>query len=158
MRQMLLPTKFPVFLFALFLMLFPGGGLSAQEALDLPALIGLTLEEAYTNLGVPAEVYALRGSEPGQDDVVFYYPDHLYLFWFQNRVWQVRVDSRFTGQVFSLSMRASRQQVLEVMGRPIAEFRDSLVFHIEDRGYPIQTRLYFNEGGLVDVYCFRGDL
>ena len=50
------------------------------------------------------------------------------------------------------------QQVIRTMGRPILEFPDSLVFHIEDRGYPIQARLYFDEGGLADVYCFRGDL
>jgi hypothetical protein len=68
------------------------------------------------------------------------------------------VDRRFAGTVFSLSIGASRQQVSDAMGRPILRFPDSLVFHIEDRGYPIQARLYFDERGLADVYCFRGDL
>ena len=154
---MLFPLKFPAFLFTLVLLL-PCGTLHAQEIVDLPALIGLTLGEVHQSLGAPAEVYALRGQEPEQDDVVFYYPSHLYLFWFENRVWQVRADSRFPGQVFALSMGASRQQVIAALGRPILEFPDSLVFHIEDRGYPIQARLYFDESGLADVYCFRGDL
>jgi len=131
---------------------------SAEEALDLSALIGLTLEEAYQSLGVPLEVYPLRGTEPGQDDVVFFYPWHLYLFWFQNRVWQARIDGRYQGTVFSVSMGASRQRVLDVMGRPFQEFEDSLVFHIEDRGYPVQARFYFENERLSDVYCFRGDL
>jgi hypothetical protein len=158
MRGMLFPSKFPAFLLVLLLLLVPGGLLPAQENVDLPALIGLNLEEVYQSLGAPVEVYALRGGEPEQDDVVFYYPSHLYLFWFENRVWQARVDGRFSGRVFSLSTGTSRQRVIETMGRPILEFPDSLVFHIEDRGYPIQARLYFDEGGLVDVYCFRGDL
>jgi len=158
MRVMLFRCRFPVVFLTLLLLFAPGGVLSAQEALDLPALIGLTLEEVYRSLGVPAEVYALRGREPEHDDVVFYYPSHLYLFWFENRVWQVRVDRRFSGQIFSLSPGASRQQVIKTMGRPVLQFPDSLVFHIEDRGYPIQARLYFDEGGLADVYCFRGDL
>ena len=130
----------------------------AEEALDLSALIGLTLEEAYQSLGAPLEVYTLRGTEPGQDDVVFYYPRHLYLFWFQNRVWQARTDARYRGTVFSVSMGSSRQRVLEVMGRPFRDFEDSLVFHIEDRGYPVQARFYFENECLSDVYCFRGDL
>jgi hypothetical protein len=158
MREMYFRLRFPALLLTLHLLFYPGGSLSAQENGDLPALIGLTLEEVHQNLGVPVEVYALRGQEPEQDDVVFYYPSHLYLFWFENRVWQVRADSRFSGQVFALSMGASRQQVIAALGRPILEFSDSLVFHIEDRGYPIQARLYFDEGGLTDVYCFRGDL
>ena len=140
------------------LLLLPCGTLCAQQTVDPPALIGLTLEEAHRNLGTPAEVYALRGGKPEQDDVVFYYASHLYLFWYENRVWQVRADRRFSGQVFGISMGASRQQVITALGRPILEYPDSLVFHIDDRGYPIQARLYFDDGGLADVYCFRGDL
>ena len=150
--------RFPFLPLTVLLLFWPTGSPWAQEVMELPALIGLNLEEVHQILGVPAEVYALRGPEPEQDDVVFYYPGHLYLFWFENRVWQVRADRRFPGRVFSLSMGTSRQQVIETMGRPILEFPDSLVFHIEDRGYPIQARLYFDEDGLADVYCFRGDL
>jgi len=158
MRGMYSSLRLTAVLLTLFLLLFPGGALFAQNNVDLPALIGLNLEEAHQRLGVPAEVCALRGGEPEQDDVVFYYASHLYLFWYENRVWQVRADRRFSGQVFALSMGTSRQQAIEAMGRPILEFPDSLVFHVEDRGYPIQARLYFDEEGLADVYCFRGDL
>jgi len=158
MRGMRIRLKLKTLLSALCLLFFLGQALPAQETPDLPTLIGLTLEQVYQRLGAPAEVYTLRGKTPEQDDVVFYYADHLYLFWFENRVWQVRVDSRFSGQVFSFSMGASRQQVTAELGRPIVQAPDSLVFHIEDRGYPIQARLYFDESGLVDLYCFRGDL
>jgi len=158
MRGMYSPLRLSAVLVTLFLLLLPGEALFAENNVDLPALIGLTLQEAHQSLGVPVEVYTLRGAEPEQDDVVFYYTNHLYLFWYENRVWQVRADRRFSGQFFTLSMGTTRQQAIEAMGRPVLEFPDSLVFHVEDRGYPIQARLYFDEDGLADVYCFRGDL
>jgi len=132
--------------------------LPAEQQLDLHALIGMDLQQVYQRLGVPAEVYTLRGERPEQDDVVFYYPSHLYLFWFQNRVWQARVDRRFSGTVFSVSMGATRRQVSDSMEHPVSQLADSLLIHMEDRGYPLQARLYFEEDRLVDVYCFRGDL
>ena len=138
--------------------LLPAAALSAQQNSDLSSLIGLTPEEAYEQLGAPEQVYVLRGTEPEQDDVVFYYASHLYLFWYGNRVWQVRTDRRYSGQVFSLYMGDPREQVVETLGRPIVEMEDCMVFHLEDRGYPIQARLYFEEGALSDLYCFRGDL
>jgi hypothetical protein len=158
MRGMRVSKRIPGLVLAVLVWIIPGESISAQQTPDLSALIGLTLEEAYEQMGVPAEVYVLRGTESEQDDVVFYYASHLYLFWFRNRVWQVRTDSRFSGKVFSLSMGASRQQVIETLGRPILESEDCLVFHLEDRGYPVQARLYFEDGALSDVYCFRGDL
>jgi hypothetical protein len=158
MRGMVFRLKITIRLLTMLLLFALCVPLSAQEVLDPPALIGLTLAEAYQSLGVPAEVYTLRGRTAEQDDVVFYYTDHLYLFWFENRVWQVRADRRFSGTLFDLSMGAAREQVIQALGRPVLEYPDSLVFHIEDRGYPVQARLYFDEEGLADVYCFRGDL
>ena len=128
------------------------------QALDLPELVGLSLAEALGRLGAPAEVSALRGEEAWQDDVVFFYPQHLYLFWFQNRVWQVRLDALYQGRFRGLAMGASRTEVLEALGAPMKELPDSLVYQLEERGYPVRLRLYFEEERLVDLYCYRGDL
>lgn len=128
------------------------------EAVDLPALVGLTLAEALERFGAPEEVLAARGAEPWQDDVVFYYPQHLYLFFYQNRVWQARVDARYEGKFLAIGMGASRGEVLVVLGAPMKELPESLVYQLEDRGYPVRLRLYFEEDRLVDAYCFRGDL
>ncbi|MBN2551821.1 MAG: hypothetical protein JXB06_03580 [Spirochaetales bacterium] len=152
-----IPALVPAALAALALLL-PAAAVSAQQNPDISSLIGLNLEEAFERLGAPAQVYVLRGTEPEQDDVVFYYSSHLYLFWYGNRVWQVRTDRRYPGQVFSLYMGDPREQVIETLGRPILELEDCLVFHVEDRGYPVQARLYFEDGALSDLYCFRGDL
>jgi hypothetical protein len=156
------------------------------DPLDLPSLVGLTLPEALEHLGVPAEMFASRGEEGWQDDVVFYYPSHLYLFWYRNRVWQARLDERYSGSFLAavvgpvgteggakadreaaakagaaeaaLVMGRSRDQVLSVLGPPMREIDGSLVYHLEDRGYPVRLRLYFRDGRLVDAYCYRGDL
>ncbi len=132
----------------------------AQNAqpLDLPAVVGLTLAEALERFGAPAEVSAVRGEESWQDDVVFFYPQHLYLFWYQNRVWQVRLDALYQGVFLGLAMGASRSAVTQTLGAPMKELPDSLVYQLEERGYPVRLRLYFEEERLVDLYCFRADL
>ncbi len=130
-------------------------------SVDLPALVGLSLAEALQRLGAPEQVFCARGAENWQDDVVFYYPAHLYLFWYQDRVWQARVDERYVGAFLAsslLAMGANRQEALATLGPPMREVGDSLVYHLEDRGYPVRLRLYFREGRLADVYCYRGDL
>jgi hypothetical protein len=93
--------------------------------------------------------------------VVFFYPGHLYLFWYQDRVWQARVDEHHGGGFLAargLAMGARREEVLGLLGPPMRELGDSLVYHLEDRGYPVRLRLYFREGLLADAYCYRGDL
>ena len=133
----------------------------APPGLDLPALVGLTLPEAFQLFGAPEQVFAARGQESWQDDVVFYYPGHLYLFWYQNRVWQARVDEHHAGGFLAsggLAMGRSREEVLGLLGPPMRELGESLVYHLEDRGYPVRLRLYFREGLLADAYCYRGDL
>ncbi len=125
---------------------------------DLPELVGLSPAEVLERLGAPAEVSAVRGEEPWQDDVVFFYPQHLYLFWYQNRIWQVRLDALYQGRFRGLAMGASRAEVREAMGAPMKELPDSLVYQLEERGYPVRLRLYFEEERLVDLYCYRADL
>ena len=139
----------------------PSQPAATSPGLDLPALVGLTLPEAFQLFGAPEQVFAARGQESWQDDVVFYYPGHLYLFWYQNRVWQARVDEHHAGGFLAsgpLAMGRSREEVLGLLGPPMRELGESLVYHLEDRGYPVRLRLYFREGLLADAYCYRGDL
>lgn len=136
----------------------PGQAVEDAQPLDLPELVGLTLAEALERLGAPAEVSAVRGEEAWQDDVVFFYPQHLYLFWYQNRVWQVRLDARYEGRFRGLAMGASRGEVVEALGAPMKELPDSVVYQLEERGYPVRLRLHFEEERLVDLYCYRADL
>lgn len=121
------------------------------------ALLGLTLDQATSDFGAPAEVFPVRGKEAWQDDVVFYYSDHSYLFWFRNRVWQVRVDRRFKGTILGLQMGDSRQQVEKVLGTPFHVGQNSEIFILPDRGFPVRARLFFTDDKMSDLYVYRGD-
>lgn len=155
------PRRLPLTLAALGLAAASWAQEPAPQELDLPALVGLTLPQALERFGPPEQVFAVRGEESWQDDVVFYYREHLYLFWYQNRVWQARLDEHHAGGFLAwraLTMGRSREEVLGLLGPPMRELGESLVYHLEDRGYPVRLRLYFREGRLADVYCYRGDL
>ncbi len=135
----------------------------AQEAREAPAeqslpdYLGMTLADAYANLGVPAEVFPFRGEREEHDDVVFYYENHLYLFWHENRVWQARVDHRYTETVLGLRMGGSREAVTGALGEPFYAGGESLIYLLSDRGYPVRARLVFRDRRLHDVYIYRGD-
>lgn len=121
------------------------------------SLLGLTLAQATADFGAPAEVFPVRGKAAWQDDVVFYYPDHSYLFWFRNRVWQVRVDRRFKGTILGLQMGDSRQKVEKVLGTPFHVGGSSEIFILPDRGFPVRARLFFTDNKMSDLYVYRGD-
>jgi hypothetical protein len=120
-------------------------------------LLGMTLETAVAEFGAPGQVFPVRGQEAWEDDVVFYYADHSYLFWFRDRVWQVRVDRRFSGSILGLKMGESREKVQSVLGIPFHADNDSEIFILPDRGFPVRARLFFTADELSDIYVYRGD-
>jgi hypothetical protein len=121
------------------------------------SLLGMELAEAFSTFGPPAEVFVQRGEQPWHDDVVFYYDRHLYLFWFQNRVWQLRVDRRYRDRFMGLRMGQVRSEVEQILGTPIARLEDSLIYQITDVGYPIRLRVVFEKTALIDAYLYRAD-
>lgn len=123
----------------------------------LASLLGMTLKQADVAFGPPTQVFPVRGQQAWEDDVVFYYPDHSYLFWFRDRVWQVRVDRRFAGKAIGLKMGESRSAVQGVLGKPFHVGRSSEIFILPDRGFPVRARLFFTDDKLSDLYVYRGD-
>ncbi len=125
--------------------------------LDPETLLGLTLEESFKRFGPPHQVGVVRGSEPWQDDVLFIYPQGVSLFWFQDRVWQVRLSAPFPGKVRGIQIGDSRDQVSEILGPPYYAERDWILYHFEGASYPIRLRIFFREGWVEDLYVYRGD-
>src|SRR5208283_2621343 len=80
---------------------------ASADDFDPTRLIGLDISAAVAALGLPQQMFTWRGAEEREDNVVFYYPDSLYLFWFKDKVWQVRCDRRFASTVFGLTLGAS---------------------------------------------------
>lgn len=131
----------------------------AQDAAPFPEeAIGLTLEQAITTFGYPDSMYVYRGEEAWQDDVVFYYPNHLYLFWYNDRVWQLRLDNRYTAPFLGLSMGDTREKVTEVLGSPLGAEENWEVYQMVSDGFSIRARIFYSEDGVInDVYIYRGD-
>jgi hypothetical protein len=128
--------------------------LPAQTAAEDPAsFIGLTLQELITGMGVPQSVYAVRGIEEWQDDVVFVYgTGDFYVF--KDRVWQVGIKT-------ALRIRAGdpRAAVLLALGEGAEDRGDYLLYPITGRSWPLTLRCNFDSSGKVTViFIYRSDL
>ena len=132
-------------------------GMINPGSLEPETLLGMTLEDAFHRFGPPHQVGVVRGSEPWQDDVLFIYPQGINLFWFQDRVWQVRLSAPFTGKVRGIQIGDSRDQVSEVLGPPYYTETGWNLYHFEGPSYPIRLRVFFREGLVEDMYLYRGD-
>jgi len=125
---------------------------------DFTSRLGLTTEEVFTLPDIPQSVFTYRGETPGEDNVVFYYRDSFYLFWFHDRIWQVRADKRWKGELDGVHMGMNLQDVINLWGPPINDRDENPTWTLPDRGYPVRIRLYFSStGGLEDIYVYRSD-
>ncbi len=147
-------AQFPIV--ALVLLLASAPAVWAQET-DPMKIVGMDLKTATDSFGLPQSMFSFRGSAADRDDVVFYYSNHVYLFWFHDRVWQVRYDMRFSGSVFGVTLGTPREQIQADFSRPLLPLDDSLYFDVDTAGYPVRVRLVFAYGCLSDVYVYRSD-
>jgi len=128
------------------------------ENLDATRVIGMELKSAITAFGLPQSMFPFRGTEEARDDVVFYYPDHMYLFWYKDRVWQVRYDRRSTAGFRGLAPGMTRQEAAAAVSeRPLVTSGDSLYFDLEAEAFPVRVRLVFAGSSLSDIYVYRSD-
>jgi hypothetical protein len=122
-----------------------------EKVFDPLPLIGLDPAAAFGTFGPPLEIF------PFEQTVVFYYPDHKYLFWFQNRIWQVRVDRRYELPTMGFRMGEGKAETTARIGRLFKESGDAVSFHIAEAGFPMEARLIFEDGKLSDLYVYRSD-
>lgn len=154
----------PVLGAAFLLLLFSASSPAAADtampvAAELSSRLGWTPVQSIDELGAPANIFPYRGAVENEDNVVFFYADHSYLFWFRDRVWQARVDSRWEGDIDGVAMGMTLEEVIHIWGRqPINPTDPAPTWTLPDRGYPVRIRLFFDdEGRLADVYVFRSD-
>jgi hypothetical protein len=131
----------------------------SAETVDPADLIGMDPPAAFAALGAPQEIFAWRGTEPAEDNVVFFYPDFRYLFWFGCRVWQVRYDSRFVGTVmgFAIGMGRAEAEAVTVGKGMLQESGGSLYLAVDTGRFPVRLRLAMVEGRVADIYVYRSD-
>lgn len=119
--------------------------------------IGYRLQQAVEEWGPPQELGVNRGKESWQDSVIFYYADHSYLYWWSNRLWQIRFDQRYKGEIMGIEMGLSRDEVTKRLGTPFNATATDAIYQLPDRGFPIRLRLIFNNEQLSDLYLYRSD-
>jgi hypothetical protein len=124
----------------------------ADEGVPDPAsLIGLTLEGMISRFGIPQSVYALRGFEEWQDDVVFVY-DQGDFYVYKDRVWQLGLNA-----ACDIKLGDSRGAVVLVMGEG-QSFEDYTVFALPGRAWPLALRVNFDDSGMVSaIFVYRPD-
>ena len=127
-------------------------------------LLGLTPPEIFEKTGVPESVYPLRGKIQWQDDVIFYYSSNLYLFFFDNRVWQIRCDYRSKETVLGISPGMGKTAVRKILGQPYHSDDNEDIYlnpagiTRAEKGFPIRLRLIYDKNNTVyDIYLYRGD-
>lgn len=119
--------------------------------------LGYTPKTLIERVGAPDMTLVERGRKKAEDDVVFYYNNRTYFYFNQSRVWQVRFDKKYNGELLGFTLGASRDDVLELLGEPIKTHEDSIVFKRPDKGYPVFLRIFFKNDKVEDVYFYRGD-
>ena len=132
----------------LFFITFP---LCAQQA-QPHSFVGMKLEELIDRYGPPKTVYAARGSESWQDDVVFEY-DQGDFYIYRDRVWQVGLTS-----VYGIALGDPKPAALLVLGDRAEDRGNYMLFPLPDGGWPLMLRINFSDAGLVSaIFIYRPD-
>jgi hypothetical protein len=119
-------------------------------------LIGANPEEAVELLGAPSEVGVHRGTLPSDDDVIWYYHPGFYLFFFESRVWQVRVDDRYSSTEIELEWGQPLSDLEGRLGRPLYRTDEELYYDVPASDPPLRLRV-LGPDGVSDVYLYRAD-
>jgi hypothetical protein len=139
----------------------PGSGSQADGPVipDDPAvLLGLTPAQAIERFGPPVRVFAVRGAEAWQDDVVFDYGGGFSLFLFMDRVWQVRVAEPYPRPVFGFVVGSARERVASAIGAPDKELTGAYEWVLPGEAWPVRLRGVVDESGAVrELYVYRAD-
>ena len=117
-----------------------GGEGNLRDPVDA---IGLTLAMVYSRYGIPDSVYAARGAEEWQDDVVFVYTEgDLYVY--KERVWKVGLKSSN-----GISVGDSGGMVSLVLGNAVQVYSGYMLYTLPSRAWPLQMRFNLDAAGKV---------
>lgn len=135
---------------------FPGSDFLPWQD-QLVSRLGYRLSQAIEEWGAPRSVTVSRGDQPFQDTVVFYYPDNSYAYFWNDRIWQIRLDRRYRGRAFGIAMGMAADQVRGVLGPATLDSATMLRYALPEQGWPVELLLFFKDGRLDDLYLRRGD-
>ena len=120
---------------------------------DDPILfVGMKLEEMINRFGPPQAVYAARGSEEWQDDVVFVYSEGDF-YVYKDRVWQIGLKA-----AYGIELGDARPVVFLVLGDEAKDEGYHVLLSIPGSGWPLMLRVNINGSGAVSaIFIYRPD-
>jgi hypothetical protein len=126
-------------------------GFAQSEPEDPSLYIGFTLSDLIGRYGNPKQVYAVRGVEPWQDDVVFVY-DAGEFYVFGNRVWQLKLRS-----AYNVKDDDAKTAVVRVLGDG-RDFEGFTLYQLPAKTWPLMLRINWNTSGRVaGIFIYRSD-
>jgi hypothetical protein len=121
------------------------------------SFIGMRLSELIDRFGPPRAVYAVRGGEVWQDDVVFEYAGgDFYLF--RDRVWQVGLKT-----ACGISLGDPKPVALQALGVEVRDMGEYVLCQLPGGGltgaaWPLEVRINFSAAGLATaIFIYRPD-
>jgi hypothetical protein len=118
---------------------------------DTVKFIGMSIAELFEHFGPPVAVYASRGLETWQDDVVFEYAG-VDFYIYKNVVWQVGLD---TGA--GIRKGDPRAAVLLTLGDTARDNGDYILGRLRDTSWPLEWRFNIEGGKVSAIYLYRMD-
>lgn len=113
--------------------------------------MGMSLAELLSRFGAPRTVYAARGDEVWQDDVVFEYGEGDF-YVFRDRVWQVGLKA-----AYGIKLGDSRPAALLVLGDNARDQGEYALLSLPGGGWPLMLRFHFNAGLVSAIFIYRPD-
>lgn len=124
---------------------------------DPSLLLNLSLAAAWSRFGPPLRLFSVRGLEPWQDDVGFEYEGGLSLYWYRDRLWQIRLSDAYRGSCFGVFPGDSAEKALSLLGPPDRSEAAWLEWRLPYRGYPVRLRAGIREGSIHEMFVYRSD-
>jgi hypothetical protein len=149
------------YIYALFFFVFLAGGLPLLAQNTSPvapgqydeqiAFIGMKLDGLYQRFGAPQAVYAARGGETWQDDVVFVYNEGDF-YVYRDRVWQVGIKS-----IYGIRVGDAKSVAMLVLGENAQDQGDYALYSFSGGAWPLSLRVNFTAGKISAIYVYRPD-
>jgi len=125
---------------------------------DPAELLGYTVPGLLAAFGPPGKVYAVRGEEAWQDDVVFFYPAGFSFFLYKDRVWQILVDKTYGFPVFGFLPGSSAERIVSALGSPASADETMYEWILPAGAWPVRLRGRLDANGAIyELYLYRAD-
>ena len=114
--------------------------------------VGMKLAELINRFGPPETVYAARGDESWQDDVVFEYAQgDFYIY--RDRVWQVKLTS-----AYGIAVGDTKPAALLALGGQAEDMGNYMLLPLSGGAWPLTLRVNFSSEGLASaIFVYRQD-